>query len=224
MEILGMFAKHWRAGQVKTRLGATIGMQPAAEIHRLFVQTAVKRFGSLGDRRILAYAPHDAEASFAAMTGDAWRLLPQSPGSLGDRISQFFAASFAGGSSRVVLIGSDSPNLPVQYVHQMFRQLEEADVTLGPAEDGGYYAIGLKSRCDRLFEEIAWSTPDVLEQTLARCRTLGLRTFQSPTWYDVDTQDDLSRLQTDLPHAFSEIALRRLAVELTSLLSDCPPQ
>lgn len=218
-----MFTKYWRAGEVKTRLGATIGLPAAAAVHHQFVRTAVKRFQSLGDQRVLNYAPADADAPFAALVGDRWRIQPQSSGSLGDRITHFFSTTLGGGTTRAVLIGSDSPNLPIAYLQQAFRQLEECDVVLGPAEDGGYYAIGLNSPCEQLFTDIAWSTEDVLTQTLERCHSLGLRTLQTPTWYDVDTWDDLQRLQIDLTQTTADLDLRHLRSELTTILADCPP-
>ncbi|WP_237564802.1 TIGR04282 family arsenosugar biosynthesis glycosyltransferase [Blastopirellula marina] len=218
-----MFAKHWRTGEVKTRLGATIGLPAAAAVHYQFVRTAVTRFQSLGDRRVLAYAPADAEQSFAAMVGDAWRLQSQSSGSLGNRISHFFTTAITDGATKALLIGSDSPNLPTGYLQHAFRQLEECDVVLTPAEDGGYCAIGLNSPCAELFTDISWSTSDVLSQTLARCHALGLRPLQTPTWYDVDTWDDLQRLQADLAHDDADRDLRQLRSELSTILADCPP-
>ncbi|UUO08510.1 TIGR04282 family arsenosugar biosynthesis glycosyltransferase [Blastopirellula sp. J2-11] len=223
MEVLGMFAKHWRAGEVKTRLGAAIGLPAAAAVHHQFVRSAVKRFQSLGDRRVLAYAPADAEQSFATVVGDAWQLQSQSSGSLGDRISHFFTTAMAGGATKALLIGSDSPNLPTAYLQQAFSQLERCDVVLGPAEDGGYCAIGMNSPCEQLFTDISWSTSDVLTQTLARCHALGLRPLQTPTWYDVDTWDDLQRLQADLSHDDADLDLRQLRTELSKILADCPP-
>lgn len=218
-----MFAKYWRAGEVKTRLGKTIGLPAAAAVHRQFVQAALRRFGSIGDQRVLAYSPAGEASSFAEVTGDAWRLQPQATGNLGDRIAYYFAHELSGGAASALLIGSDSPNLPAEYLRQAFRQLQDCDVVIGPAEDGGYYLIGLNIPCEALFADIAWSTADVFAQTMARCQQLGLRTSTTPTWYDVDTQAELERLQADLSADDVDPDLLTLRTELNTILADCPP-
>jgi hypothetical protein len=75
------------------------------------------------------------------------------------------------------------------------------DLVLGPAEDGGYYLIGVRADLPALFSEIPWSTPSVLETTLARARAAGLRSACLPAWFDVDTPEDLARLRTALREA-----------------------
>ncbi|TWT31690.1 hypothetical protein Enr8_36140 [Blastopirellula retiformator] len=218
-----MFAKYWRAGEVKTRLGATIGMAAAAAVHQLFVQTSLARFRHLGDRRELQFSPSTESQAFAAVAGDAWQVTPQAPGDLGDRITYYFATQLGGGATQTLLIGSDSPNLPIDYVRAAFRHLDDHDVVLGPAVDGGYYLIGLRQRCDALFTDIAWSTSDVLEQTLAKCDSLNLRTAQTPTWYDVDDKSDLKRLLAEPPECDADPDLRALHTQLNLILADCPP-
>lgn len=218
-----MFAKYWRAGDVKTRLGAAIGLPAAAAVHRQFVQTAVRRFRAVGDQRVLAYSPADGTAAFAELAGEAWRLQPQATGNLGDRLAYYFAHELSGGGASALVIGSDSPNLPIEYLQQAFRQLQDCDVVIGPADDGGYYLIGLNAPCDQLFVDIAWSTSAVFAQTLARCEALGLRTSTTPTWYDVDTQDEFNRLRADLSAEQSDSDLLTLHSELNTILADCPP-
>ena len=110
------------------------------------------------------------------------------------------AGLLADGHRAALLIGSDLPTLPYAYVAEAARALAEsaADVVLGPAEDGGYYLIGLAQPASALFEGIAWGTDGVLEATRARARGLGLREHLLPPWYDVDTAADLDRLRRDL--------------------------
>lgn len=218
-----MFAKYWRAGEVKTRLGATIGLSAAARVHHQLVRTSLQRFRKLGEDRVLVFSPPDQAEAFAGEVDDTWRLEPQTSGDLGARIAHFFRFAFSAGASRALLIGSDSPSLPTAYLQQAFDLLRENDVVLGPAEDGGYYLIGLKAPCEELFADIAWSTSDVLSQTLTRCETLGLRTSQAPTWYDVDNRADLKRLLADLARDDANLDSRTLYTELTTILADCPP-
>lgn len=195
---LGMFAKYWEPGRVKTRLAAEIGHAAAAELHRLSLATLLRRFAAVGDTRVLAYAPTDARDAFAALAGDEWRLEPQCEGELGRRIEAHFASAFAGGTTRAVLIGSDSPTLPDSYVEDAFDRLAAVDAVAGPCDDGGYYLIGLRQPIDGLFRDIAWSTPQVFTQTLERLCDAGVRYDVLRPWYDVDTQADLLRLRREL--------------------------
>jgi hypothetical protein len=94
--------------------------------------------------------------------------------------------------SHVLTIGTDSPSLPAEYLEQAATALSTHDLVLGPANDGGYYLIGLKSAPQELFTEIDWSTERVLQQTLQRAEQLRLSVHQLPVWYDVD---DLATLQ-----------------------------
>jgi glycosyltransferase A (GT-A) superfamily protein (DUF2064 family) len=115
--------------------------------------------------------------------------------------------SAVGRRPSVVVIGSDSPNLPAAYIRSAFDQLDQgADLVLGPAEDGGYYLIGLRARQPRLLREAPMSTPTLLADTLAIAAELGLRAELLPLWYDVDTTVELKRLADDLRAAPAEVA------------------
>jgi hypothetical protein len=96
-------------------------------------------------------------------------------------------------------VGTDSPTLPVQRVRRAFAALRRCDVVLGPADDGGYYLIGLSRFTSAPWARIDWGTDAVLRQTLARCRAAGLSTVLLPAWFDVDTAADLGRLRAALP-------------------------
>jgi glycosyltransferase A (GT-A) superfamily protein (DUF2064 family) len=109
--------------------------------------------------------------------------------------------------SSVVIIGTDSPNLPTDYLHAAFARLDDgADLVLGPADDGGYYLIGLRARQPRLLREAPMSTPTLLADTLAIAAELGLRAELLPMWYDVDTAAELKRLAEDLRDTPADIA------------------
>src|SRR4051794_39161955 len=112
--LLGMFAKFWAPGAVKTRLAASLGPARAAEVHRLFVETLAARFARCGDRRAILFAPAESEAAFGGVVGDRWQRIAQVEGDLGRRMQSFFEHSVET-SERVALIGSDSPDLPREY-------------------------------------------------------------------------------------------------------------
>ncbi len=93
------------------------------------------------------------------------------------------------------VIGTDSPHLPTAFIDRAFDLLEDpgVDAVFGPTEDGGYYLLAMKQPHRELFEGIAWSTPSVLEQSLARAAAAGVATVLLPVWHDVDTAADLLR-------------------------------
>jgi rSAM/selenodomain-associated transferase 1 len=210
----GIFAKYWQPGAVKTRLARYIGDDAAATLHRACLETLLVRFAQLADRRVLAYSPSERGREFAAIAGPSWQTQPQVSGDLGRRMSHYFATSFATGCSAVVLIGSDSPTLPQQFVNDAFDRLQSTDAVLGPADDGGYYLIGLSHYVAEVFEGIDWSTANVRKQTLERFTMAGCRCDLLAPWYDVDTPADLDRLRAELAgNSSHEFASLRSLVE-----------
>ena len=219
MRQFGLFAKFWAPGEVKTRLAAAIGAESAARLHAAFVRTLLARFVETADRRVLAFTPPERRSEFEAVVPCPWRLEPQAAGDLGRRMQHFFESAFAVGAEHVVLIGSDSPNLPVSFVKAAFEQLQRRPVVLGPASDGGYYLVGAAHRPPPIFESIAWSRPSVFAETVARLHAAGLDYGVLPAWYDVDTHEDLVRLNAELSGAGDLIGLEELACEVDRALA-----
>ncbi len=216
MNQLSVFAKYWQPGQVKTRLAATVGGATAARIYQHGLQLTLRRFSALADRRSVVVWPPGHDTEWKSLLGASWALEFQTPGDLGERMRQFFQQAFERGSQRVVLIGSDSPTLPVDHIHQALAALESHDVVLGPSDDGGYYLIGMKQPLIELFENISWSSPQVWQQTLDAARRYHRRLASLPAWYDVDTVDQLPRLQQELaawPTDATANALSRLTAK-----------
>ncbi|HVC92329.1 MAG TPA: TIGR04282 family arsenosugar biosynthesis glycosyltransferase [Pirellulales bacterium] len=198
MRQLGVFAKYWRPGTVKTRLAASIGPEAAACLHRACVRTVITRTCTMAARRALVVAPPESLAEFARFAGAAWNVESQSSGDLGERMRRFFEASFARGASEVVLIGSDSPTLPLEYIERAFELLGRHPVVVGPACDGGYYLIGAMGKPPPVFDGVAWGSDAVWRQTVERLTAAGCSHAELPRWYDIDTIDDLRRLHAEL--------------------------
>jgi rSAM/selenodomain-associated transferase 1 len=214
-----MFAKYWQPGSVKTRLAARIRKQPAADVYRAFVFTLLRRFSDIAEIRDLIFTPDHRLEEFQSIGTAAWQLHAQGPGNLGDRMQRYFQQTLGTGATEVVLIGSDSPNLPRRYVDLAFETLQRADVVLGPSEDGGYYLIGARNAVPPVFAGIDWSTPCVCDQTLEKLNATELTYELIPTWYDVDSIVDLRRLQDELEtEAELESSLRELRRELAAAL------
>jgi glycosyltransferase A (GT-A) superfamily protein (DUF2064 family) len=123
-------------------------------------------------------------------------------------MAAFFAGRFRAGARAVVLLGTDSPTVPLAFVEQAFGELERAHVVLGPATDGGYYLVGCAgSFVPPIFEGIAWGGNGVLGDTVRRLADPRWRLAVLPPWYDVDTLDDWRMLQGHLA------ALRRAGLD-----------
>ena len=191
--VLGLFAKRPAPGAVKTRLGPSPDW--AARVARAFLLDTVARLSAVAARRVIAFAPADAAAEFAALAAGRFALTPQADGDLGRRLSAFLAAQLESGAESVVLVGADSPTLPVGYVEQAFEELRTADVVLGPAADGGYYLLGCGRRLPPIFDGVAWGASRVLAETVARLADPAWRLALLPPWYDVDTPDDWELLR-----------------------------
>ena len=194
---LAIFAKAPVAGQVKTRLCPPLTPEQAADLCRCFLLDTVERMCGLEAVQVfLAITPADSQPLFRSLLPFPVRYQPQRGASLGERQMNTLHDLLAAGFSRAVLIGSDIPSLPVAHVQAAFRRLEDpgCDAVFGPSRDGGYYLVGVREVHRPLFENIAWSTPQVLQQTLEQARKHGYRVALVPSWYDVDTPQDLLRL------------------------------
>lgn len=109
--------------------------------------------------------------------------------------------AFSRGAGRALIVGTDHPTLPVDRLERAFRHLSSVDLVLGPSDDGGYYAVGLRREAwpeaADIFRGVPWSTPRVLEVTRARAEALGLSRRELAEWYDVDRPSELERLRRD---------------------------
>ena len=199
-ELLMVFGKVPRPGTCKTRLAASVGEGVATALSEAFLRETLRVGALAGPARDLEFhfSPPEETARAAELASTPWRTVAQTPGDLGVRMSYAFERAFSDGFRRIVAIGADSPQLQPARLDLAFEQLERTRVVLGPAEDGGYYLIGMDGPHPRLFSEVAWSSSSVLEETLCRCLQEGIECHMLPASYDVDTLPDLERLLTDL--------------------------
>ncbi len=191
---LGIFAKHWTAGMAKTRLGASVGMELAAEFHRVCLCRLVDALSGVDARRVIRCWPPESLPAFEALVHGQWDVAMQSPGDLGAKMSAYFRDAFASDFQRVLLIGSDSPLLTVQQMERAFELLVEHDVVLGPSDDGGYYLIGCRRAIPQLWTQIPWSTSSVFNATVTALQRVGARWTVLESESDVDNLSDLRLL------------------------------
>ena len=231
---IAVMAKAPRPGAVKTRLVPPLTGDQAVALSAAFLHDITGNIALAGQQvpaaGYVAYAPAGAAAAFDGVVVPATRLVPADgagampPGvaGIGRSLLQATRALLASGAAAVCLVNADSPTLPTAFLVQAAAALLRPGdrLVLGPAEDGGYYLIGLKAAHARLFADIAWSTPSVAAATLARAAELRLETVTLPPWYDVDDAASLGRLQRELagapatPAAFAAPATRACLARL----------
>ncbi|MBI2206644.1 MAG: TIGR04282 family arsenosugar biosynthesis glycosyltransferase [Candidatus Rokubacteria bacterium] len=196
---VAVMAKVPGAAPVKSRLHPALTADRATELYRCFLLDRLDALVSVvGIAPVVAFTPPEAVDAIAAVVPAGFRCVAQQGDDLGARLDTLLATLIADGHRGAIAIDSDSPTLPMAFVAEAARVLEdaEADVVVGPCDDGGYYLIGVRAPRPALFADMPWSTPDVLPLTLARAQ--GLATHVLPAWFDVDTEPDLRRLHDEM--------------------------
>ena len=192
MTDLIVYLKSPEPGKVKTRLQPHYSPEEAASLYRGFIEDTVETVSSIGaDRCWAAYTPADARSGIEAIFPSDWNLAPQVGDDLGSRMLQSLNASIASGADKAILIGSDIPSLPGSHIASAISRLENADVVLGPTNDGGFYLIGIRSTLPDVFADVTWSTDNAFEQTAEGIRSKELMMSLIPPWNDIDTPEDL---------------------------------
>ncbi|MFH1723079.1 MAG: TIGR04283 family arsenosugar biosynthesis glycosyltransferase [Elusimicrobiota bacterium] len=189
-----VFLKAPVPGKVKTRLSREIGAARAAEAYAAMARAVREEVECLSGMDIVwSYAPEPGfeDLAWLGLPGAPFRRQPE--GDLGRRLEAAFERAFAESGGPVCAIGTDSPGLPAATITAAFDALESHDLVVGPAEDGGYYLIGMSRHLPGLFCDIPWSGPLVFEKTLERAREEALRVKLLPAYFDVDTARDLER-------------------------------
>ncbi|NIS75616.1 MAG: DUF2064 domain-containing protein [Deltaproteobacteria bacterium] len=188
-----VFAKYPEPGKVKTRLAEDIGAERAATIYSYMAETVINNVSNQGNYRTeIFFDPPDKDKeirSWLGNTPDSY--LPQHGDTLGGRISNAFRTVFSGVSDRAVIIGTDCLDVSADMVRYAFECLENYHSVIGPADDGGYYLLGLNRYEPEIFQNIDWSTDQVLKQTMGRIKEKGLSLFMLDPLTDIDTVFDL---------------------------------
>ena len=198
-ECLIIFTRYPEPGKTKTRLISVLGAEGAAILQRQMTEQKLAEV-----KKFQLFYPILVEVHF---TGGNQQLMAdwlgsitykkQSSGDIGCRMEAAFQASFEAKMNSVVLIGIDCPDLNAKLIAEAFQALKNDDLVLGPAEDGGYYLIGLNKLIPELFRGINWSTEVVLQQTQNIAQKLNLTVAYLPTLRDIDRPEDLSIWQPD---------------------------
>lgn len=193
-ECLIIFTRYPEPGKTKTRLIPLLGAEGAARFQRQMTEQTLAQVKELKAFRPLSVEVHFAGGNQQLMQdwlGSDIIYRQQSQGDLGRRMALAFKESFSAGMTSVVIIGTDCPDLNAQLMVKAFHALEQNDLVLGPALDGGYYLIGLRRLIPELFTGISWSTAEVLEQTISIAERLMQAIAFLPLLNDIDRPEDL---------------------------------
>lgn len=182
---VALFTRFPEAGKAKTRLIPAIGAERAALLHRTLSErtlAAVQESGLPWDIRATGASIEDFQAWLGTRL-----IVDQGTGGLGDRLAR------AGPPYPTIFIGSDAPDLTSEHLRTAAEALRHANAVIGPAEDGGYWLLGLKRAVDRVFDGVDWGTERVFSQTMARLAAGGLDPVILPELADCDRPEDLAR-------------------------------
>jgi len=201
---IAIMAKASAPGRTKTRLVPPLSFDEAAALNTAFLQDIsdnlllAARYASIAG--YAAYAPPGSENFFYRILPSAIGLIDACLPNFGDCLLRTMEEILTRGHGSAVVLNSDSPTLPTALLVETADALAQSGerAVLGPSADGGYYLLGLKTAHHRLFEEIAWSTERVAEQTLERAREIKLDIHTLPVWYDVDDVEGLRRLHGEV--------------------------
>lgn len=176
---------------MKTRLAKDIGEEKAASVSRHLAERIMRNTRPQNSEygRVAFCSPQERIRDFGAWLGGEL-LRPQKGEDLGLRMVNALKELFAMGAERAIIVGTDVPDLSHEIIRQAFLELGFADIVLGPAKDGGYYLIGMKSLNPEIFQDIPWETAKVFEETVERAERLGLRWEMVAELSDLDTYED----------------------------------
>jgi hypothetical protein len=193
-----VFTRYPEPGNTKTRLISTLGPNGAAQFQKEMTEWTLSKAEEVKSASLEIRYEGGNKELMEDWLGLEFSLKPQGPGNLGEKMGRTFEESFGEGAKRVLILGSDCPGIFPSIIQEAFTQLDDNDLVLGPASDGGYYLIGLKTAQPGLFKDIPWGTNMVLQKTSDIGKNLGLNVYLLRTLSDIDRPEDLHILKSNL--------------------------
>ena len=196
--VLVIMAKAPRPGEVKTRLASSLSPEAVTAFYCCLLEDTLALARSLSDVEVAIMCPESDVNELAQLVGNEASVVAQKGDGLAAGLTSVFAHFAATGRQRVVAFNSDSPHLPASVLGNAFEALTGHDVVVGPTYDGGYYLVGAKAAHPALFDGDGMGTKSALDALLARARGLQLSVGFTDPFYDIDVEDDLTRLAAEL--------------------------
>ncbi len=190
-----IFAKVPDVKNVKTRLRGHLSDEERVRLYTFLLERTIQQMKGLDKIDVfIAYTPRDG-ADFFKRYG--LRIFPQKGNDIGERMFEAMNILFREGFKKVVLIGVDIPELSAEIVSNAFELLEDSDIVFGPANDGGYYLVGLRQPDDLLFREIPWSTSETLQRSIHQAMLRGYTISFTEELVDIDTIEDIRKTKIE---------------------------
>jgi rSAM/selenodomain-associated transferase 1 len=191
-----VFLRAPEIGLVKTRLAKTLGDETTLSLYKCFVKDTLQTLQKTVYQPTLCYHPRRKLSLITQWLGEEYDYWPQEGASIGDKMANGFRRAFREGFDRVVILGTNLPDLPHHIVNTAFDALETHQAVIGPSKDGGYYLIGFRAHgfLPAIFKNIPWGTDRVFTDTLAVFGSKIASVFLLPKWQDIDEKEDLEAL------------------------------
>lgn len=191
-----IFVKNREEGQVKTRLAATIGKKKAFQVYNMLLRITAEATKHVNAERLVSYSKYIEKDDF--FKDSKFQKTVQSGVGLGERMRNAFCEGFSEKKEKIVLIGSDCPDISMEIIHHAFQKLDAAECVLGPSQDGGYYLIGLNKPIPEIFEKMRWSIGSVFDETVKRLDSVSASYHLLPVLNDIDNEEDLQKSRLSL--------------------------
>ena len=184
-----VFVRNPELGRVKTRLAKSIGDQAALETYKILSKHTSKIISEIDSDQLIFYSNKIQDNDVWTATNCKKQI--QTKGDLGQKMLAAFQYGFSLGYQKILIIGSDLYSLRPKHIESAFEQLENYDVVIGPALDGGYYLLGLNFIIPKIFKQKQWSTSSVLKETLSDLKEFNVNLLEPLN--DIDTYEDLKK-------------------------------
>ena len=184
-----VFVRNPELGRVKTRLAKSIGDQAALETYKILSKHTSKIISEIDSDQLIFYSDKIQDNDVWTATNCKKQI--QTKGDLGQKMLAAFQYGFSLGYQKILIIGSDLYSLRPKHIESAFEQLENYDVVIGPALDGGYYLLGLNFIIPKIFKQKQWSTSSVLKKTLSDLKEFNVNLLEPLN--DIDTYEDLKK-------------------------------
>lgn len=185
--LLLIFTKNPELGKCKTRLAKSIGDEAALSIYKHLLQHTASVSQQVNSDKQVFYSKEIIQED--DFDSNLFQKKLQQGKDLGIRMSNAFAEAFQEGYQKVIIIGSDLYDLHSETIEEAFQNLDTHEVVIGPAKDGGYYLLGMKSFIPEIFQQKKWSTATVLQDTLADLKSKKVTLLATKN--DIDTFEDI---------------------------------
>jgi len=187
--LIMVFVRNPELGRVKTRLAKSVGDQAALETYKTLSKHTFKIISEIDSDKLIFYSDKIQDNDVWTATNCKKQI--QTKGNLGQKMLAAFQYGFSLGYQKILIIGSDLYSLRPKHIESAFEQLENYDVVIGPALDGGYYLLGLNFIIPKIFKQKQWSTSSVLKETLSDLKEFNVNLLEPLN--DIDTYEDLKK-------------------------------